>query len=74
MAEINTAAMTSNSKKGYITKRTNLLCGARKNKRRNLPRDITIIKNRAVGPRPQRTRKNKRGESILGNIVKLRTN
>ena len=41
--------------------------------RRNLPSNVTIRKNRIIGPRQQRTRKNQQGGSILGNIVKLGT-
>ena len=40
--------------------------------RQNLPRNVTIRKNRTIGPRQQRTRKTQQGGSILGNIVKLR--
>ena len=39
--------------------------------RRNLPRNVTIRKNRINGPRQQRTRKTQQGGSILGNIGKL---
>ena len=40
--------------------------------RRNLPRNVTITKNRRIGPRQQRTTKT--GGGILGNIVKLEAN
>ena len=37
----------------------------------NLSRNVTIRKNRTIGPRQQRTRRTQQGGSILGNIVKL---
>ena len=39
--------------------------------RRNLPTNVTIRKNRTIGPRLQRTKKTQQGGSILGNIIKL---
>ena len=39
--------------------------------RQNLPRNVTIRKNRTIGSRQQRTRKTQQGGSTLGNIVKL---
>ena len=44
-----------------------------KTSRRNLPRNVTITKNRRIGPRKHRTRNNQQSGSILGNIVKLGT-
>ena len=38
---------------------------------RNLPRNVTVRKNRTIGSRQQRTRKTQQGVSTLGNIVKL---
>ena len=37
--------------------------------RRNLPTNVTIRKNRTIGPRQQRARKTQQGGSILRNIV-----
>ena len=37
--------------------------------RRNLPTNVTIRKNRTIGPRLQRTRKTQQGGSTLGNII-----
>ena len=42
--------------------------------RQNLPRNVTITKNRRIGPRQQRTTKTQHGGGILGNIVKSEAN
>ena len=39
--------------------------------RQNLPRNVTIAKNRRIRPRQWCTKKTQQGGSILGNIVKL---
>ena len=41
--------------------------------RRNLLTNVTIRKNRTIGPRQQWTRKTQQGGSILGDIVKWGT-
>ena len=39
--------------------------------RQNLPRNVTIAKNRRIRPRQWWTKKTQQGGSILGNTVKL---
>ena len=67
----NTATTKSNSKKSYITKRTNLFCKVRKNDQRKITEKRYNKKSRTAGPRRHRTKKTQQGGSILENIVKL---
>ena len=58
-------------KKVTLINRQTFYVKYKRSSRENLPRNVTITKNRRIGPRQQRTRKTEQGGIILGNIVKL---
>ena len=67
----NTAAMMSNSKKVTLPNRQTFYARYERTSRRNLPKNITMTKNRRIRPRQGQARKIQQGGSVLGNIVKL---